>query len=276
MIRRAFVDLPHGQMHVRTIGQGALPDGADALLVLHPSPTSSRQMAGMIADCADLGTVIAPDTPGNGDSEPPPGDQGEVTDLAHALLHLLDARGLDRVRVYGMHTGAAIAAEMALLAPGRIAGLVLDGIADFQGEALAEVLSRYAPRFEADLDGAMLSRVFQFCRDQFLFFPWYAHGKAARRDSGLPPPEVLYGWVVEVLKAHGSYHRNYHAAFRWNARARLPSIGVPTMVTCAANDPLREATTQLAAATGHDFRPMPRFDAADYAARRRALLISSF
>jgi pimeloyl-ACP methyl ester carboxylesterase len=205
-------------------------------------------------------------------------DQPEVADLARSFLDLIDALGLGRVLVYGMHTGAAIAAELAIMAPDRVAGVVLDGIADFRGDALVDVLAHYAPRFEPDLDGAMLQRVFQFCRDQFLFFPWYARdpshplSRSARRDSGLPLPADLYGWVVEVLKAHGSYHRNYHAAFRWAARARLPLVGCPLVVTCSASDPLAGMTQGLAAALARDFVLLPRFDAPDYARQRLALL----
>ncbi|MDR6707266.1 MULTISPECIES: alpha/beta fold hydrolase [unclassified Novosphingobium] len=274
IIRRAFADLAHGQMHYRHAGEGAFAGGVDALLVLHPSPVSSRQMVRMVEGLAPLGRVIAPDTAGCGDSDPLPQEVPAITDYAAALRDLMDALGLGRVLVYGMHTGAAIAAELAILAPDRVAGVVIDGLSDFHGEGLEEVLTHYAPPFPADLDGAGLARLFQFCRDQFLFFPWYARSGGARRDTGLPPPDDLYGWVGEVLKARGSYARAYHAAFRWRGRERLPLVACPMAITCGANDPLYAATDSVAHDAGMGLRPLPRFDAPDYAAARRDLILA--
>jgi pimeloyl-ACP methyl ester carboxylesterase len=275
-IRRGFADLSHGQVHYRFAGHGSLAPGIDAVVLIHASPTSSRQMQRMIADLAPLCRVIAPDTPGNGDSDPL---IAEVSIASHALafLALLDALELRRVAVYGAHTGAAIAAELAILAPERVGAVALDGFADldsrdFHGAGRDEVLASYAPVFEPDLDGAMLQRLFQFCRDQFLFFPWYARNRDARRDGGLPGAADLYGWVSEVLKAHATYHHNYHAAFRWDARARLPLIACPALVLAAQNDPLANGTAAIARDSGIAFAGLPRFDAADYSTSRKALL----
>jgi hypothetical protein len=90
----------------------------------------------------------------------------------------------------------------------------------------------------------------------------------------LPPPDDLYGWVGEVLKARASYALAYHAAFRWRGRERLPLVACPMAITCGANDPLYDATEQVARDAGRDFRPLPRFDAPDYAAARRDLILS--
>lgn len=273
-LRRAFADLAHGQMHYRHAGTGTFAGVADVLLVLHPSPVSSRQMVRMVDGLSALGRVIAPDTAGCGDSDPLPGDNPSVADYAAALRDLIHALGLGRVLVYGMHTGAAIAAELAILAPDRVAGVVVDGLSDFDGAALDDVLAHYAPRFEADLDGASLTHMFQFCRDQFLFFPWYARNAKARRDTGLPPADDLYGWVDDVLKSRGSYASAYHAAFRWRGRDRLPLVQCPMVVTCGANDPLFDATANVARDAGRAFAPLPRFDAPEYAAARRDLILS--
>lgn len=273
-IRRAFADLSYGQMHYRHAGEGAFAGQVDALVVLHPSPVASRQMARMVEGLSGMGRVLAPDTAGTGDSDPLPVGQPDVAAYAAALLEWLDAMGLGRVQLYGMHTGGAIAAELAIAAPDRVAGLVVDGVAAFSGDALADVLAHYAPRFDADLDGASLQRLFQFCRDQFLFFPWYARNAAARRDTGLPPADDLYGWVEEVLKARTTYPLAYHAAFRWAARDRLPLVDCPLTLACAANDPLFETSRSVARDCGVAFRSLPRFQAADYAAQRLALILT--
>lgn len=271
-IRRGFADLAHGQVHYRAAGSGGAP-----LLLIHASPGSSRQLAGLIADLAAEAMVFAPDTPGNGDSEPLPGPAPDIAQLAGVMCEFLDVMGLERVRVYGSHTGAAIAAELAVMAPERVSHLVLDGVALFEGEEREAVLEHYARPFEPDLDGAYLLRLFQFCRDQYLFFPWYDRTRAGRRDGGLGSAEDLHAWVTEVMKAATTYHVNYHAAFRWPADRCLPQVQCPTLVTAAANDPLNPASQRLAPLLRSGrFAALPRFDAADFRSVRHALLTAFF
>lgn len=266
-IRRAFADLPHGQVHFRHAGAG------EALLMLHGSPGSARQLVRLIDSLAASHRVIALDTPGNGDSEPLTGEALEIVDLARAVLAFLDSQGIDHAHVYGTHTGAAIAAELAILAPGRVRSVMLDGVSDLSGEELAEWLAVYALPFEADLEGAYLARIFQFCRDQFLFFPWYRRTKQARRDGGLPAADDLAALVIETLKARDSYHRNYHAAFRWDARARLPLMPCPALLMASEADPLFATTKALAAfVPGRQFRALPRYDAPLFGETQRQIM----
>lgn len=263
-IRRGFADVPHGQMHFRAAGAGA------PLLLLHSSPGSAKQMERLIRSFAPQMRVIAPDTPGNGDSDPLPGNGHEITDLARAMWIFMDAQGIEAAYVYGMHTGAAIAAELALLAPERVRGVMLDGLTDMQGAELGDALAHYAAPFEADLDGSFLTRLFAFCRDQYLFYPWHVRTREARRDGGLPPADDLAGLVLEAMKARTSYHHNYHAAFRWQPRARLPMLTVPALLTASEADPLFETTKALSGPL--PFAPLPRFDAPDFAETRRIVM----
>jgi pimeloyl-ACP methyl ester carboxylesterase len=266
-IRRAFADLAHGQMHYRTTGSGA------PLLLIHASPGSSKQLLALIGNLAGYARVIAPDTPGNGDSPPLPIEAPQIPDLARAYLELLDVLGLDRVQVYGSHTGAAIAAELAILAPQRVERLVLDGVQVLSDDERDEVMALYAHPFTPDLEGGYLMRVFQFCRDQYLFYPWYNRTRAGQRTGGLPKPQDLHNWVVEVLKAGESYHLNYRAAFQWRAPDRLPLIAQPTLVLAAENDPLVESTREVTSALPDGrYTGLPRFDALDFAERRTAAI----
>ncbi|MGC6329196.1 alpha/beta fold hydrolase [Rhizorhabdus sp. FW153] len=271
-VKRGFVDLPHGQMHYRMAG-----DSGEALLILHASPGSSRQQLRTIEDFAADARVVAPDTPGNGDSVALFDREPTISELAAAMLQFLSAVGLDRVRVYGSHTGAAIATELAILAPERVSALVLDGVSLMQGEELDEVLARYAFPFEPDLDGAYLMRLFQFCRDQYLFFPWYRRTRAGRRDGGLGNAADLHAWITEVMKASTTYHLNYRAAFKWPADQCLPLVQCPTLVTAAVNDPLYDSSVELEKllADGR-FEELPRLDAEDFRASRKAAIDSFF
>lgn len=269
-IKRGFVDVAHGQMHYRRAGSGA------PLLLLHASPGSSRQQMGLIADLADSATVFAPDTPGNGDSVALSADEPQVADLAQAMLDFLDAAGLEHVNLYGSHTGAAIASELAILAPDRIDRVVLDGVSMITGEELEDILTHYAHPFVPDREGAYLARVFQFCRDQYLFFPWYRRTREARRDNGLGSAQDIHAWVVEVLKACETYHLNYRAAFKWPAAERLPLVTRPTLTIAGKNDPLLQSSVDVAPLVPDgQFLALPRFDAPDFR-ERRAEVIKAF
>lgn len=271
-IRRGFADLAQRQVHYRSAGEKGQP-----LLILHASPGSSRQQVRLIEDFAGEAMVFAPDTPGNGDSEALGAEEPEIAALAEAMLEYLDVMGLEQVRVYGSHTGAAIAAELAILAPGRVSHLVLDGVSLMEGAELEEILATYAFPFEPDLDGAYLARLFQFCRDQYLFFPWYRRTREGRRDGGLGSPEDLHAWVTEVMKASTTYHLNYRAAFKWPADRRLPLIQCPVLVTAAVNDPLYEASAGLAPLLPKGrFLELPRFDDPEFRTLRHDAMATFF
>lgn len=254
-IRRGFADVAGVQAHYRTAGAGA------PIILFHASPGSAKQLEPLIAALASSARVIAPDTPGNGDTPPLGILEPTAADLAAAQLHFLDAMDLETVDVYGTHTGGCIAAELAILAPGRVRRLVLDGIGMWEGEEQADLLARYALPFTPDLDGAYLQRAFTFCRDQFLFFPWYMRDRAHRIDGGLGSADMLHDWVIELLKASTTYAPNYRAAFRWPARERLAYVRTPTLVLAAETDPVRELTERVAAwLPGARYLALPRGD----------------
>ncbi|MFN8720408.1 MAG: alpha/beta fold hydrolase [Rhodospirillales bacterium] len=251
MIRRRFVDVPGGQVHVREatpLSDGGLSDaGRTPLVMLHASPGSSKQFEDVVAALGRDRRVLAPDTRGNGDSTPLPQDHPEIADFARATLAFLDAAGLDRVDLYGSHTGASIAAELSLLAPGRVRRLILDGMGLYPPEQRDEMLRTYAPAIVPDHQGTHLLWAFMFCRDQSVFWPWYAKGAENRRPTGLPDPGTLHDLTVEVLKSIGTYHRSYRAAFRYPKRERLPLVRVPTLAVTADDDMLRPFLDEVAA-----------------------------
>ncbi len=242
-IRRGFADLGARQVHYRHAGEGP------PLLMLHASPGSSKQLESKIAALAAGRRVIAPDTPGNGDSPPLPIPAPEIADYAAALLPFLDALGIDRCDVYGSHTGASIAVELAILAPDRVCGLVLDGIGLFSEAERQNYLANYARPFAPDMIGSQFLRAFMFCRDQYLFWPWFETKAANRREGGLPGAESLHDWVLEVCKSLTTYHLSYQAAFRHRPEDRLPRVSQPVLLLAANNDPLLDHTREGAALT---------------------------
>lgn len=242
MIRRGFVDLDHGQIHYRTIGAGGPP-----LVMIHPSPGSSKQLEGLMAELAGGRRVIAPDTAGNGDSaalaDPAP-DIAALAATAFAAIETLIEGPFD---LYGSHTGASIAVDVAIARPDRVRRLVIDGMGLYAVDEQAEIVTRYAREIAPDLEATHLMKVWHFCRDQMLFWPYYNRTAAGRLPNGLPDADTLHDFVVEVLKAMRTYHRSYRAAFRHPKRDRLPLLRVPTLVVSSPSDMLHGYFGEVAA-----------------------------
>jgi pimeloyl-ACP methyl ester carboxylesterase len=212
---RAFADLPDRQVHYRHAGTSGVP-----LLMLHASPGSSRTLD-RLGDCLSASRhVLATDRPGNGDSPALKLAEPQIADYAHAEFDFLDSLGLHTVDLYGTHTGACIAIEMAIAAPARVRRVVLDGIGMFSEAEMAAYLAHYAPPMQPDLAGTHLAWAFQFCRDQILFFPWFDRRSETARGLGLPSAHALHASVLDVLKSLETYHLAYHASFRYPTRTR--------------------------------------------------------
>jgi haloalkane dehalogenase len=99
------------QVHYRRAGSGP------PVVLLHQSPTSSREYIPLITELAEKGyTVFSPDTPGNGMSDPFPGtDWKEMGDFADGVANLMTELGIKKAPVYGFHTGGACALALFLL-----------------------------------------------------------------------------------------------------------------------------------------------------------------
>jgi pimeloyl-ACP methyl ester carboxylesterase len=240
--RRGFVDVPGGQVHYREAGGGAgLP-----LVLLHPSPGSGKMLTPLLRQMAQTRRTLALDTRGNGDSTALDLPEPEMADFAHATLEALDGLGIERFDLFGSHTGASIAMETAILAPGRVRRLILDSMGLWSPQRREDYLARNSPQVAPDLMGSQFNWAFHYCRDQYLFWPWYERTAAARRETGLPAPDILHDFVVEMLKALGTYHQSYRAAARHPKRDRLPLITVPTLVTSSPTDKLMQFLDEMA------------------------------
>ena len=83
------------QVHYRRAGSGP------PVVLLHQSPTSSREYIPLIQEIAAKGfTVFSPDTPGNGMSEPFPGGEWKSMEgFADGVVNLMDELGLSPAEV---------------------------------------------------------------------------------------------------------------------------------------------------------------------------------
>lgn len=218
------------------------------------------------------GAIIAPDTLGNGDSAAPAPAQPDIAYFADSMDRLCTELGLAAVDVYGTHTGARIACEMAAALPDRVRRVVLDGITEYPDDLREEVIANYAPTVEPDEYGRHLIWAFNFCRDQALFFPHFMKDPAHRLSVPMPPPQILHRITLDVLKALDTYPKPYLAAFRYRAFERMGLITAPTLLLkpdselAVLNDSVKTALGLLAHGRAVTTQSDPKSKAAAIAA----------
>ena len=237
-VHAQFVQVGERRVFVRHAGRGP------ALVVLHQSPQSSASMQPWFERFAATHAVFAPDTPGFGRSDPLPRAQPTVPDLAQALGELLQALGLQRVLLYGVHSGAAIAARLALDQPQRVAGLVCDGLSGFTTDERQPLLDGYLPPFEPSFDGGHLLWLWARVREQYLFFPWHHGSAAARILYPAMPAAALHADVMDLLDEGDGYRAGYRA--RPIAAAFGPSCALEV---CDSAGPAPQSAATPATAT---------------------------
>ncbi|MDX2222917.1 MAG: alpha/beta fold hydrolase [Rhodospirillaceae bacterium] len=229
-ITRYFVTVGDRQVHYRRAGSGP------ALFLLHASPGSSLSMVGLINQLSDRFTVIAPDTPGNGLSEPLRMPEPVMADYADALAQLMTALGLRRAAVYGSYTGAGCALEMSRRHPDRVTQVVVNGYLQFTDAERAEILANYLPVFAPDWYGGHLIWAWARMREQIIFFPWFRKDDASRMAAEVPRPPGLHRGVVDLMRSGDNYRAPYRSAFAMDYAGALQAAKAPTVITTSRQD----------------------------------------
>jgi len=238
-VTRHFVNTPSGEVFFRSAGddQAGVP-----LVALHASPASSKSLLPLLEAMQPTRRIIAPDTMGNGQSDPHPSAAPEMADYASAMADMADSLELDQIDLYGSHTGAHIAIEWAIAQPRRVRSLILDGIAYLPGELRAEFLTNYAPPMAPDAIGSQFNQAWHFMRDQMFFFPHYKKDADHLRVGGAFDAETLHTLTMDVLGSLTTYHLAYEAVFRHDLAARMPLVTQKTLLIVPEDDYLAEGT----------------------------------
>ena len=152
-VKQAFVDLPEGQIHYLTAGEG--PN----LVLLHLTTSSSDSFSDIIPILATKYRVIAMDRWGHGGSDEPP-DNVDLANLVNTFVQFMDALDIDRAFILGQHTGSYEAIEFAIAQPERVEKLILVGVPDWDDEdrqrRVEAELTRPEYGLELKMDGSHL------------------------------------------------------------------------------------------------------------------------
>ena len=218
MIRKLYVDGPHGQVHLRVSGLANEPKGR-GVLCFHMSPNSGLIFESLLEELGRDRVAVAPDTPGFGASDAPD-DPPEIEDYADAMQAVADQLGLDEIDVIGYHTGSKTAVELGLRWPERVRHVVMISAPLFTDEELKEFRSLYAPRPIAE-DGSHLVRRWKG------FIHWHRHHHSLEKSAAI---------FTESLRGGDKYWWGHRAAFNYPLWKKMPALKVPLLVLNPEDD----------------------------------------
>ena len=224
--KRRFAGGPFGPLHFRI----ADPERAKhpPLMCLHSSPNSGRVYNQVLAQLGSDRIVVAPDTPGFGDSEAPP-EPVEIEDYARTMSWLADELGIEQMDLMGYHTGSETCIEIARQRPGLVRRIVMNSAPIFTEEELAE-LRQSLGAAEYNEDGSHLVERWK------RMIPFY---------GPTVPRQVMARAFAEGLRGGPVSHWGHRAAFNYPLHEKMPEVEHPILVI-NLDDDLTEHTKRAA------------------------------
>jgi len=228
-VLRGYVGGSGAQIHYRTCGEAG-PD----LVLLHESPLSSREFERVIPIIGGFCRVFAFDTPGYGLSDAPNATP-TIGSYAKCFLQAIDNLGVDSFYVAGVHTGAAMALELAAYtSPKRVLGVVFSGLPLLTEQAKNAARHRIG-RPSAREDGAHMVEI-------------WANRRASWGETA-DLPQMMMG-VRDLLLCYDLYPQAYEAIFSYDARSALTSLRCPSLFLNAEFDALAKSDAEVAGELG--------------------------
>ena len=229
-MHRQYVPGPWGQLHLYVAAPAV--SSARPVLCFHLSPGSGRMYRPFLSEMASDRLVVSVDTPGYGGSDPPPAPTN-LEAYAAALATVLESLELDKVDLFGAHTGSRLAVEVAHLCPEKINRLILFGAAIYTADEREKQKESFARPKPVQADGShMASR-------------WT--GWAAWRWPGVTD-EMVGRYATDSVQDFERHWWAHHAVFEHDMAARLGSLEHEVLVLCAKDDiegPTRRAKSVI-------------------------------
>jgi pimeloyl-ACP methyl ester carboxylesterase len=207
-LHRGYVDTTEAQLAFRSAGDN---QGARPLLVLPPTPGSSKQMESEILALARSRPVIAIDLPGCGDSGEGFSDAslGSVPRIGELLQQAIRTLGLEEYDLYGLAGGANVALHLARTYPGARHVAIQSPVRGLPGTP--DFAERYAPHIVPRPDGTHLISFWHQQRNRHLFRPWFDERLVARRND---IPGLVVDRLNEQVLAQLESWRYWHTIWR--------------------------------------------------------------
>ena len=238
-MRRGYADTGEGQMYYVEAGDGP------PLVLLHPSPQSSRVYWRLMPRLAARFRVVAFDTLGFGRSDPLP-DGITIPKLGLATCEAMLSIGIDQSHLFGFHTGNKIAAAIASQSPECVGRMVLCGqthslIADqaLRIAAFGPITDRYFVSKKAQDTSASGAIAYKQWADEiFADFERLWWDERAIEEFGHTPElrRYLSGRIIDLLEAKPSAAAIYAANFDFDFEDALKRVSTPTLIIEVASE----------------------------------------
>jgi len=222
-MKRAYADIPEGQIHYRVEGRG------NPILLLHAAVTSSDEYTRVIPFLSKTYHAIAMDFLGNGDSDPAPYPY-QISDHARTVVSFMDSLGIKKASIVSHSVGTKVAVEFAVTWPDRINKLVLCGLG-IRPEPGEGVPFKEPPNFttavEIKPDGSHLME-------------WWR-----RATLWGDPSEIAEERLLEYVKAGPRGEEIHWAGAAYDPKVKLSLINCPTMVLMGTKEPFYSGVEKL-------------------------------
>ncbi len=235
----SYKEVNNQRIAFRSMGQGA------PIILLHASPLSSQSMTFLMERLATNYLVIAPDTPGYGDSDIPEHRPDSIAYYSDAINAFCEAMDIGHYAIYGTATGAQIAIRCALSYPDRVSHLFLDNCAHFTDGERAKILESYFPDFSVKEDGSHLAQTWQTIDGLFRYFPWCFKSPEYKLNMPTPPLPVYDNMMYHYLKSGARYDWAYKVAFEHEDKKHIESLDTPTTIFRWESSILKKYTDRI-------------------------------
>lgn len=239
VLTKDYINLKSGQLHVAKAG-----DKGPRIVLLHESPLSNRIYFDVMEKMGTWAQVLAPDTPGYGQSTPL-ASTSTLADFASQLIEGISIwSGGEKVFLGGIHTGASLSVEIANQKPDLCAGLLLIGLPTYTEEMRESRIKTYAPSIELKDDGT------------HVMWAWDRYRKmwptAPLADIQLATADLIYNLE--------RYNWAYLEAFKYQAEEKIKNVSCPILFAAAEGEFLYQGTKELAERDGGKFFGFPGVD----------------
>jgi haloalkane dehalogenase len=232
-ITRQYLTLAGRRVHYRMCGSGP------PVLLIHQSPRSSAEYAGMMAQWGERFICIAPDSPGFGQSDPLAIAQPTTDDFADAILEFAGAVGFRGIAAYGFHSGGIFLMNALRRHPERFIALAVGGYPCFRADERDDVGEAYLPPFVPLPFGEHLVWAWNRMLEQAWYFPWFKPDEARRLPNPHADPQALHAMVMDLLASGDAYRHGYRAALGAGYDVPPASADVPpALLSSYAGDPM--------------------------------------
>ncbi len=216
MIRRAYVDTPDGQVHYRMRAGTGTP-----IVCFHQTASSSAMFEQVMRRWPGNHALYALDTPGFGGSFDPAG-RPAMRDYGRFMLEALRALKLDRVHLFGHHTGACVAIEIAVADPARAASLSMIGPVTITREEAAAFKTVYPKDFGLKADGSHVKKMWDYVAE----------------IGGNASLELHHREFVDTARAWNGHIQVYSGIWDQDFIALYKQVACPMQIMCSPNDVL--------------------------------------